>query len=384
MKNRDFLPYCLPSIGRSEVKEVVNTITSGWMTMGPKTRKFEEEFAKYIGVKYAVAVNSCTAGLHLALLAHGVGNGDEVIIPSFTFAATANVVVNVGAVPVFADIDGRSFNLDPKEVKNKITKKTKAIIVVHYAGQAAELTQLETIAKKNKLVLIEDAAHAVGSKYQGERIGKRGNTTCYSFYATKNMTTGEGGMVTTNNEQIADVLSKLRLHGISKDAWKRYDKGGSWKYDLEFAGWKYNMTDLQASLGLHQLKKLEGFLRRRNKLANVYKQELSGVEQVDLPVELKGRFHAFHLYPILVPKKNRDDLIEFLKDEQIGTSVHFIPVHKFDFYKKRYGILASDLPVTEQVFLGEISLPLYPAMKIGDVKYVCKTIKKYFDRNEKV
>lgn len=376
MKTRkDFLPFFRPSIGREEINEVVDSLKSGWLTMGPKTIKFENNFAKYIGVKYALSLNSCTAGLHLAIMALGIGKGDEVITPSLTFASTANVVVHMGAKPVFADIERDTFNIDPKSVVKKITKKTKAIIVVHYGGQPVDLSAFRTIARNFKIALIEDAAHAVGSKYKGKMIGSQGNLASFSFYATKNMTTGEGGMLTTNNSRIANFVVKNRLHGISKDAWKRYSKSGSWRYDVEYAGVKCNMTDIQASLGIHQLKKLNGFIKERIRLADLYTKQFKAVKGIKLHHIKKGMKHTRHLYPILVEKMRRSKMIDILTQKKIGTSVHFIPLHLQSYYKKAFGYKKGDLPITESVFSKLISLPIYPGMKDNDVKYVVDVIK---------
>lgn len=373
---KKFLPYALPLLDKSEINEVIDTLKSNWLTMGPKTKLFEEKFAQYIGCKFAISVNSCTSALHLSLLAHGIGAGDEVIVPSFTFAATANTVVHVGAKPVFADIQRDTFNIDPTDIARKITNKTKAIVVVHYGGQAVDLDEINKIARKNKLIIIEDAAHATGSEYNGRKIGSFVNTACFSFYATKNMTTGEGGMITTNNKKIADFLIKNRLHGISKDAWKRYAKGGNWKYEVENAGYKYNSTDIQAALGLHQLKKLNQFIKIRQKYALLYDKAFKELDGITLHKRKDNRKHAVHLYPILLEKTNRDKFIEKMQDLNIGTSVHFIPLHLQPFYRQKYDYQEGDLPVTEEVFAKIVSLPLYPGMTEKDINYVIDSVKK--------
>jgi len=270
MIRKSFLPFCQASIGQEEIAEVIDCLQSGWLTMGQKVLSFEADFAKYVGVKHALSVNSCTAALQLALLAHGIGPGDEVLVPSFTFVSTVNVILHVGATPVFVDIQQSTLNLDPKDLESKVTSKSKAVIAVHYAGLPADLDSIKKISQENKLIVIEDAAHAVGSKYDSKYIGASGNTTCFSFYATKTITTGEGGMLTTNDDTIADFVMRNRLHGISKDAWKRYLKNGKWRYDVVEPGLKCNMTDLQASLGIHQLKKLSGFISRRKEIVLQY------------------------------------------------------------------------------------------------------------------
>lgn len=378
---KNFLPYCLPFIGKEEIDEVIDTLKSGWLSMGPKTLRFEKDFAKYIGVKHALSVNSCTAALHLALLAHNIGPGDEVILPAFTFASTANVVVHVGAKPVFADIQEKTFNIDPKDIQRKITKKTKAIIVVHYGGKAADLSEVSSIAKKSKLIVIEDAAHAVGTKYKNKLIGTHGNTTCYSFYATKNLTTGEGGMLTTNSDQVADFVMKNRLHGISSHAWKRYSKGGKWQYEVEYGGWKYNMTDVAASLGIHQLKRLNTLTRKRRSLASIYSRLLGKIKGITLPIESPDRYDVYHLYPILIESMKRDSFIDSMTKMNIGTSVHFIPLHLQPFYKNKFGYKKGDLPVTEMIFSKIVSLPLYPSLKESDQEYVADAIKMIILKN---
>lgn len=380
-KIRDqFLPYSLPSLGKEEIQEVVETLQSGWLTMGPKTERFEKEFSQHLGVRFAVGLNSCTAALHLALLAHGIKEGDEVILPSFTFAATANVVVHAGAKPVFADIDPVSLNLDPQQVKRKLTPKTKAVLPVHYGGWPVALEEIQEIADQNGLVIIEDAAHALGSEYHGKKVGTFGNTTCFSFYATKNISTGEGGMLTTDDDRVADFAFKNRLHGISRDAWKRYTAEGSWYYQVEDAGWKYNMNDIQASLGIHQLQKLPLFLKKRNEYAKLYEENLKGIKQVKISSPFSDVRHAYQLYSVLLDEFSRDDFIKLLATRKIGTSVHFIPLHLQSYYRKNFGCAKGDLPVTENVFERIVSLPLYPSMTRDDVLYVIDSIREIFGR----
>ena len=372
---KNYLPYCQPSIGKEEIKEVVDTLKSGWLTMGPRTIKFEEMIARYTKAKYAVVLNSCTAALHLSLIALGIGKGDEVITTPFTFASTGNVIIQVGAKPVFVDIERKTFNIDPKEIEKAITSKTKAIMPVHYAGQACDMTAIMKIAKKYHLFVIEDAAHMIGAEYKGKKIGTFGDTTCFSFYATKNMTTGEGGAVTTNDKTLAEKIMVLRLHGISKDAWKRYDKKGSWYYEIEECGWKYNITDIQAALGIHQIKKLDKFNKIRRKYAQIYNRELSGIKGIITPYEKPNVKHVYYLYPILLENYNRDEFIEKMAQNGIGCSVHFIPLHLHPFYQK-LGYKKGDFPNAEWVYEREVSLPLYPKMKKKDIKLVVDSIKK--------
>ena len=374
------LPYFLPSIGTQEVAEVVDTLRSNWITTGPKTQKFTERVRKYIGAKHAVAVNSCTAGLHIALVASDVGPGDEVITTPFTFVATANVIVHVGATPVFCDIQKDTYNIDPAKIEGAITKRTKAIIPVHYAGHPCDMDAIMHIAKKHKLIVIEDAAHAIGAAWRGKKIGTIGDFTSFSFYATKNMTTAEGGMVTTASKTMAEKMEALALHGLSKHAWKRYFAEADWRYDALFAGYKYNMTDIQASLGIHQLKKLEGFLKQRENIARAYTRAFKNVPGIIVPTEQKHIRHPWHLYPIVIDEEKlsiaRDTFLDALRAEHIGRSVHFLPLHLFSYYKKRLGYARGDFPRAEYVGDRILSLPLYPGMTRKDVHDVILAVTK--------
>lgn len=374
MKRKEHLPYCQVSFDKSEMLEVQKCLESGWLTMGNKVIDFEERFAKYIGVKYAVSVNSCTAALQLALMAYGIGEGDEVLVPSFTFVSTVNVILHVGAKPVFVDIDRATLNMAPGDLEKKITSRTKAIIPVHYAGMPVDLTVIAKVAKAHKLVIIEDAAHAVGTKYKEKNIGAHGNTTCFSFYATKTMTTGEGGMLTTNNSKIAHFAMRNRLHGISKDAWKRYTKAGTWKYDVLSPGLKCNMTDVQAAMGIHQLEKLEKFVDKRIEYANLYDAGFATNPRIETIVVPKVARHSRHLYTILLHDFDREDFIAKMTDFNIGTSVHFIPVHHFTYYKKHFPVKKKELAVTDDVFKRIVSLPLYPKMTKEDIQYVIESV----------
>ena len=373
---KNYLPYSQPSIGKEEIKEVVKTLRSGWLTMGPKTVEFEKLIAKYTGAKYAIAVSSCTAALHLSLIALGIGKGDEVITTPFTFAATANVILQVGAKPVFVDIKKSTYDIDPEQIEKAVTKRTKAIIPVDYAGQPCDIEAILDIAKKHNLFVIEDAAHAIGAEYKGKKIGTFATTTCFSFYATKNMTTGEGGTITTNNKKLAEKLKILRLHGMSKDAWKRYSKKGSWYYEIEECGWKYNMTDIQAALGIVQLKKLDKFNNIRRKYAQIYTRELKKLEDIITPYEKPNVKHVYYLYPILLENYDRDKFIIKMARNGIQCSVHFIPLHLHPFYRKKFGFKKGDFPNAEWVYEREVSLPLYPKMKEKDIYRVIRTIKR--------
>ena len=372
-KREQFLPFCPPCVGEEEVKEVSDAIRSGWLSMGPRVAKFEEEFAKYCGVKHAVAVNSCTAGLHTSYVAAGIKPGDEVITTPMTFAATVNTIIHVGAKPVLVDVDAEQKCLDPKKVRAAITKKTKAIVPVHFGGAPCDMKEIMAIAKEHNLVVIEDAAHNVGGTYDGKmKIGGLGNLTSFSFYATKNMTTGEGGMVTTNDDALAARLKLLRLHGMNRDAWKRYTSAGNWYYDIVEPGFKVNMTDLNAALGLVQLKKLDMFCKQRADIVAQYEKLLKGLP-LKLPKDKVGK--VWHIYPVEVEKGDRAKMIEQLKELNIGTSVFFIPIHYHPAYKS-LGYKKGDFPVAEAYFEKTLALPLYPHLKKEDVEYVAAAVKE--------
>jgi dTDP-4-amino-4,6-dideoxygalactose transaminase len=372
--SRKFLPYNLPSIGEEEISGVVDTLRSGWLTMGPKTIEFEQSIAEYTGSKNAIAVNSCTAALHLSLQCLEIGRGDEVITTPYTFAATGNTIVNAGAKPVFVDIKKDTYNIDPEKIEERITPNTKAIIPVHYAGQACDIKAIVDIAEDRGLFVIEDAAHAIGSEYDGKKIGSFGTTTCFSFYATKNMTTGEGGAITTENDALADKLRVMRLHGISKDAWNRYSEKGKWYYEIENAGWKYNMTDIQAALGIPQIKKLDSFIAMRREYAKLYNSSLTEIDGAITPFEDPRAKHIYHLYPLLLDGYNRDGFIDKMNDKGIGCSVHFIPLHLHPLYRSM-GFKKGDYPIAEWVYEREVSLPLYPKMTLEDIDYVMGIVR---------
>lgn len=371
---RKFLPYFRPSIGKAEIEEVVDTLDSGWLTMGPKTLEFEGLVAEYTGAKHAIAVNSCTAALHLSLIALGIGKGDEVITTPFTFAATGNVIIHAGARPVFVDIDRATYNIDSEKVERAITKRTRAIMPVHYAGQACDIRTINRVAEKHHLFTIEDAAHAIGAEYEGKKIGTFADATCFSFYVTKNMTTGEGGAITTDNDTLADKLRILRLHGISRDAWKRYTSAGDWYYEIEECGWKYNMTDMQAALGIQQIKRLDEFIAIRREYAQIYTEELSKISGVITPYEMPNTKHVYHLYPILLSSYDRKKFIEQMRERNIGCSVHFIPLHLHPFYRRTFKFRKGDFPDSEWVYEREVSLPLYPNMTKRDLRYVINAV----------
>ncbi|MBI2610934.1 DegT/DnrJ/EryC1/StrS family aminotransferase [Candidatus Kaiserbacteria bacterium] len=379
---KDFLIFGSPLIGQEEIDEVVATLKSGWIGTGPKTHRFEEEFKQYVRAQHAVAVNSCTAALHLSLITAGVGPGDEVIVPSITFASTANVVVHCGAKVVFADCERATQNIDPEDVRRRITDKTKAIIVVHMAGRSANMGELMAIAKEHHLAVIEDAAHAVETEYKGRKVGTIGDLGCYSFYTTKNLVTAEGGMVVTNNEAYAERIRILSLHGMSADAWKRYGSEGYKHYDVVEAGYKYNMTDIQASLGIHQLARIEKSWQRRAAIWQQYNDELQGLPLIlPAPVE-KGDRHAYHLYTVLIDtdKTNvtRDEFLNEMTKRNIGTGVHFRPLHLRQYYRRALEHKEGDLPNTEWIGARTASIPLSAKLTDDDVRDVIDAIKGIF------
>ncbi|MEK5239345.1 DegT/DnrJ/EryC1/StrS family aminotransferase [Paenibacillus sp. FSL L8-0470] len=385
IKREKFLPYCLPDITDEEINEVIDTLKSGWLAKGPRTIEFEKKFASYVGAKYAVGMNSATAALHISLLAAGIGAGDEVITTSMTFSASANTIIHTGATPIFADINPNTGCIDPEEIVKKITPRTKAIVPVHYSGQSCDLDRIYQIADEYNLFVSEDAAHALYTQYKGNPIGyKPKGTVSYSFYATKNLATGEGGMLVTDNLEIADRARMLVTHGMSKNAWNRYAKGGSWMYDIEEPGYKYNMFDLQAALGLVQLKRMEEMQNKRSDIADLYNNALSKVRGIDLPsIEENTTTHSWHLYVIKINSEvvniDRNQFIQELTERNIGTSVHFIPVHLMSAYRNRYGYKDGDLPLTEDWFENIISIPLYSSMSMEDANNVIEAIKDIVD-----
>ena len=382
----EFLPFCVPDIGEAEIEEVIQTLRSGWISTGPRTKRFEQDFAEYVGARNAIALSSGTAALHVSLAAYGIGPGDEVITSPLTFCATANVIVHLGAIPVFADV-GTDFNIDPAEIEKRISPRTRAILPVHHSGQACRMDEILESARRHNLYVIEDAAHAAGSTYHSRLIGTIGNATAFSFYATKNMTTAEGGMVTTDDDQIAEKIRILSLHGMSKDAWQRYTQHGSWYYEVLSAGFKYNMTDIQAALGVHQLAKLERSIALRTKYARMYDEAFAELPEIKTPIVWPDVGHAWHLYVIQLDLDrltiDRAQFVEALSNENIGASVHFIPVHLHPYYRQTYGYQRGDFPTTEQIYDRMISLPLYTRMTEQDMESVIAAVKKIVRRHKK-
>ncbi len=376
----EFLPFHRPMLGPEEEAEVLDTLRSGWLTTGPRTQRFEAEFARYLGARYARGVTSCTAAMHLALVALGVGPGDEVITSPITFPATANVIVHVGATPVFVDVEPATLNLDVDQLEAQITPRTKAIIPVHFAGHACRMDALAALARKHGLAVVEDCAHAIETTWQGRHAGTWGNAGAFSFYATKSITTGEGGMLVTEDEDLAERIGVLRLHGISRDAWKRYGQEGFRHYETLSAGFKYNMYDLQAALGLAQFPKLEAFWARRRDIVQAYDAALASIPQIRR-LEVVGPVrHGHHLYVVLARteelSRSRDEILNAIQKENVGLGVHFRAVHLQPFYQERYGFRPGQFPAAEYASERVISLPLYPAMDDRDVQDTIAAVSK--------
>ncbi|MFQ5568406.1 MAG: DegT/DnrJ/EryC1/StrS family aminotransferase [Rhodothermales bacterium] len=372
------LPFALPDVDGAELEEVRDSLLSGWLTTGPKTRQFEADFAEAVGAKHAVAVNSCTAAMHLALEASGLGPGDEVITTPYTFAATAEVIRYFDARPVFVDIEPQTFNMRPELIEGAVTKRTKAIIPVHIAGLAADLDAIHDVAQRNDLLVIEDAAHAFPSAYKGRMIGSVSAFTCFSFYPTKSITTGEGGMICTNEDAWAERCRVMALHGISKDAWKRYTAEGSWYYEIIAPGFKYNMTDIAAAMGLAQLRKAETMWQRRCDIARRYHDAFREESALEIPSDRSDCRHAWHLYMLRLNTDrltiDRNTFIQALKQRHIGTSVHFIPLHLHPYYRETYGYRPEDYPVAYREYQREVSLPIYSKMSDDDVQDVIEAV----------
>lgn len=372
------IPFHKPYITEDEIVEVTDSLRSGWLTMGPKTIEFESRFREYIGSRNAVSANSCTACLHLALKAIDLKERDEVIIPDTTFTATAEVVTYFKAKPVLVDVEKDTLNIDVSKIEGKITKRTRAIMPVHFGGQPCDMDEIIDIAKKYNLFIIEDAAHALPALYKGNKIGTIGDITCFSFYATKTLSAGEGGMITTENDEWAERVQILRLHGISRDAWKRYTEEGSWYYEVIEAGYKYNMTDLHAAVGIAQLKKLEDMWQKRKEIARSYTEAFGEIQEIETPVVKEDRESAWHLYVIKLKtemlKIDRNHFIDELKKRGIGTSVHFIPLHRHPYYRRNFKCKSWEFPVSDRSYERIISLPIYPSMTEKDVDRVINSV----------
>lgn len=378
MTDSSFLPFCRPDITQAEIDEVVDTLKSGWITTGPRVKKFEEEFASRIGARHAVAVSSCTAGLHLALVAAGVGPGDEVVTTPYTFTASAAAVLHAGARPVLADVEADTANLDPRALAAAITPKTRAIIPVHVAGHPCAMDEITEIARTHGLPIIEDAAHSLPAAYKGRQIGAISPMTVFSFYATKNLTTGEGGMITTDDDQIRDRLAIFGYHGMSRDGWKRYTARGSWYYEILEDGFKYNMPDLLAALGLVQLRRLDEMQAARMRIVNEYQNAFSVIPGLVTPVARPEVESAWHLYILRIDpgvlRIDRDRFIAEMTERGIGVSVHFIPLGHHPLYQRLLGVSPGDHPVAERIYSCSFSLPLYPSMTSDQVGRVIEAV----------
>ena len=373
----EFLPFAPPTIGAEEIAEVVDTLRSTWITTGPKTKRFESEFATYLQAPGALAVSSCTAALHTALVTLGIGPGDEVITTPMTFTASVNVIEHVGARPVLVDVEPDTLTIDPGEVEAAITSRTRAILPVHYAGHPVDLAALRALAKLYRCAIVEDAAHALPARYQGQPIGASGNPVAFSFYATKNLTTAEGGMLTAEPEFVARARV-VSLHGMRRDAWKRDAKESSWSYEVVLPGFKYNMTDIQAALGLCQLRKLEQFQQRRREVVSQYNRAFVDQPALELPVTRPDVEHAWHLYVLRLRPEvltiDRDRFIQELGARNIGTSVHFIPIHVHPYYRDKYGFTPGSFPVAYDNYRRMLSLPLNPGLTDQDVNDVIEAV----------
>ena len=374
------LPYALPLFGEEEKREILEALDSGWITTGPRVKKLEAELAEAVQARHVVCVDSCTAALHIALVTLDLKPGEEVITSPLTFCSTVNSIVHAGGTPVLADVEPDTLNLDPAHLRTAITPRTRAVLPVHYGGHPCEMDSILDLCRQHGLTVIEDAAHAVGATYKGRPVGSLGDMTCFSFYATKNITTAEGGALATDHEASAEKARLLMLHGMSKDAWKRYSSAGSWYYEVLLPGFKYNMTDLEAALGLHQLRKLPAFTRRRRELASRYDEAFREHPAIEIPAWRSQAEHVYHLYPIRLRLErlgiDRARFIEELKAENIATTVNFIPIHYHPYYRERLGLSRGALPVAEAAYERLISLPLYPRMTDADANDVIQAVSK--------
>lgn len=378
------LPFHRAWFDDKEIDEVIETLKSGWLTTGPRTQQFENDFQLYINCHHAIGLNSCTAGLHLAVQAMGFDEGSEVITTPMTFPATSNVLVHEGLQPVFVDIEPGTLNIDSKKIENKITKRTCAIIPVHFAGHPCDMDVIDSIARQYKLTIIEDAAHAVESEYKGRKIGNLGNLTAFSFYANKNITTGEGGMLTTNDEDLADQFRVLRLHGLSRNAWKRFGKSGFSHWELHQPGWKYNMADINAALGIHQLKKIHQFLEIRKRYVGLYDEAFQNIPEIDLPQTKDYAGHAHYIYFIALRLEcltvSRDQFLNAIQETGIGVAVHYVPLHLQPYYLRKTNNRLEDLPIATEYSDRILSLPLYPRMSEDDVYRVINVVSDLIDQ----
>ena len=383
----EFLVFGSPFVGEDEIREVVDSLRSGWWGMGPKVARFQDEFAQYVGARHAIACNSCTAAMHLSLLVAGVGAGSEVITSPMTFAATANVILHTGAEPVFVDIDAATLNMDVKQFEERVTSRTKAVMPVHMAGRPCEMDVIRDVALRHGLTVVQDCAHAIEAEWHGSKVGSLGDLACYSFYVTKNLATSEGGMVVTGDDGWADRMRTLSLHGLSRDAWRRYGEKGFAHYAVLEPGYKYNMTDIQASLGLHQLARIESNWQRRDAIWTRYDEAFAGLPLATPPPLDKCTRHARHLFTILLElehlRVSRDEFAAALQAENIGCGIHFIGLHLHDYYRDRFGFRPEDFPNATFVSERTLSLPLSAKLTdedLGDVIEAVRKLMRYYKR----
>jgi dTDP-4-amino-4,6-dideoxygalactose transaminase len=384
----DFLPFSRPDIGEAEIAEVVDSLRSGWITTGPKVKRFEEAFRNYVGAPFAVPLSSATAGLHLIFPALGIGPGDEVITTPMTFAATVSTIVFAGATPVLADIEQGTLNLDAAKVREKITPRTKAVVPVHFAGQACDMDAFFDLSREFGLRIIEDAAHAAGTHYKGKRIGSLDSISIFSFHPNKNITTGEGGMLCTPDESLAEEISLLKFHGMDREAWNRFSASGKPTYDIVMPGFKYNMMDIQAALGLHQLPRLDSFISRRTEIAGYYNEAFAEVEELAIPVLAPyDQRHAWHLYTPLVRTEklaiDRDAFMAELKKRNIGSGLHYKAIHHHEYFRKTLDIAEGELPNADYASDRIVSLPLFPLMSDDDARDVVEAVKDIIANNRR-
>lgn len=381
---KDFLIFGNPAIEQPEIDEVIDSLKSGWIGTGPKVQRFEDMFKSYKGTKYAVAVSSCTAALHLSMSALGIGPGDEVLVPTMTFAATANAVIHSGGIPVLVDCRRETMNISPDDINKKITSKTKAIIPVHFAGRPCDMNSIMDIAKRNNLKVIEDSAHAIEAEYHGKKTGTFGDMGCFSFYVTKNIVTGEGGMVVTENEDYANKIKVLGLHGMNKDAWKRFSDEGYKHYQAVYAGFKYNMMDIQAALGIHQLPRVEKYWKRRKEIWETYDAAFKDLPVLTPLAPESYMRHSYHLYTLLLDidkmKITRDQFLSEMTRRNIGVGVHYIALHLHPYYQQTYGYKGGDFPCAEWISDRTISIPLSPKLTDEDVEDVIETVRGIFEK----
>jgi len=381
------IAFARPDIGEEEIASVVETLRSGWLSIGPKTAAFEQQFGAAVGASHSVSVSSATAGLHLAFDALGIGPGDEVLVPTITFTSTAATVLHVGATPRLVDCEPDTLNLDVADAARKWTARTKAIVPVHFAGHPCDMDAVQNLAREHGGHVVEDAAHALPAAYRGRRIGSIGELTVFSFYATKNLCTGEGGMVTTADTTLADRIRQRRLHGMTRDAWKRYTDAGTWRYDVAYPGFKYNMTDINAALGIVQLRRLDEMQAARRRIVTGYQSALAEEAALELPTSRSDVEHAWHLFVVRLRLEqlriDRAAVIAELAAAGIGTSVHFIPLHEHSYYREHLGEQAASLPVAAREWQRFISLPLYPGLSDADVARVAETLRDILRRHRR-